>query len=312
MIGNFTKCFVAIGLLISSVMVAHSQSSGKDSFFVRANVLVTDDAKNYVNDLTKDDFILSENGVVQPITHFSNRQEPINVSILADNSGSMRDQLKVIGSIGKMITANLSAGDEAQLIRFIGRDRISTEQEWTSSAKALNSAFDGLFIEGGQSAVVDAIYLAAEDIIKRYDANKNRRYAIVLISDCEDRDSYYTRQQLFKLIGKRNIPIHVVALLGDFPRLDLVIDKIDTLTSSLASQTGGRSFLFKPKAKEEDFQVAIRSVLYELRSQYVVGYEAKNVTKDTAKRTIKIAVKDSTKGEKRNVTSRTGFQLSVD
>ncbi|HMT06395.1 MAG TPA: VWA domain-containing protein [Pyrinomonadaceae bacterium] len=295
-------------------VVAESQSSKTDSFFVRSNLLVTDGSKNNVYGLTKSDFTLYENDVVQPITYFAHRQGPLNVAILTDNSGSMRGQMKLISSFGKQIVSNLATGDEAQIIRFVGREAISVEQEWTAEKVKLSSAFDDQFLEGGQSAVTDAVYVAVEDIIKRYDKRKDARYAVVLFSDCEDRDSYYSAKQLIKLIGKRDIPIHVITQLGDFHRSEKVVQRIRILSNYFATRTGGSSFILASDAKKSEVQAALDSILLELRSPYVLGYVSTNLklNENNPARTLRIFANDGPNGEKRSLNHKSYVAMPFD
>ena len=60
-----------------------------------------------------------------------------------------------------------------------------------------------MFIEGGQTAVRDAVYLAAQRVTEYERSNKiedRKRRALVLVSDGEDRNSFYTEPQLFELL----------------------------------------------------------------------------------------------------------------
>ena len=306
-------------LLIICSSSVFAQKKSEKSFFVRTNLLVVDSQNNFANDLGKEDFSITENGVAQPITYFAKKQLPLNVVIVADNSGSLRTQIGVIDRISKLIVANLMPGDEAKIIRFIGRERISVEQDWTSDKALLNKASDDFFTAGGQSAVIDALYLTSEDLKKRYDAKKDGRYAIVLISDCEDRDSYYTEKNLYKLIGDRDMPILTVSLTKEISKTipkemsttSKALSDVEALGNSVAMRTGGTSFMLGAGAKEEDYQAVLKSLIFELRSQYVIGYQSKEVTKQTAARTISIVAKDGPKGEKRSVVSKTSFTLPI-
>lgn len=308
---RFSLFVATLAILVSFPASAIAQSKNESSFFVRTNVLVTDDAKNYVNDLTKDDFSLTENGVVQPITHFAKRQGPLNIAIVVDNTGSMRLYLERIISIGKQITVNLGKGDEAKLVRFVDSDSIKVIQDWSTDHDRLRLMFEQLFVEGGQSAIVDGVYAAAADIVTRYDSDKDRRYAIILISDMEDRASLKSQEDLLKLLNGRDIPIISFALTGLFESSG-TRKKLEGWSNYLSMSTGGASYPFDLNPTKEDLQTAVKAAIYEIRSQFIIGYEAKDVKKKSANRTIRITAKDGTKGEKRTVTSKANILLPVD
>src|ERR1700722_10968201 len=57
---------------------------------VLLDVSVKDSAGGFVSGLVKDNFKVSENGKVQPITQFANSDIPVTAGIAVDESGSMR------------------------------------------------------------------------------------------------------------------------------------------------------------------------------------------------------------------------------
>ncbi|MCV4733173.1 VWA domain-containing protein, partial [Escherichia coli] len=62
-----------------------------------------------------------------------------------------------------MIAAN-RPGDETSVIRFISSDKIEILEEFTQNKNDLNDALENMYIEGGQTAIIDAIYLAVEKL----------------------------------------------------------------------------------------------------------------------------------------------------
>ena len=56
------------------------------------NATVLDDQGHLVNDLTKDDFHIFEDGVPQTVASFQHTDVPVSMGILVDNSGSMREK----------------------------------------------------------------------------------------------------------------------------------------------------------------------------------------------------------------------------
>ena len=107
-------------------------------------------------------FKIFEDGAPQQIDFFSRSEVPTNYGIVVDNSGSMRQQLDKVVEAGKVFGKHEPADDETMIIRFVGRDKIEIEQQFTSNKTDLNDALDNLYIEGGQTAVIDAVYLAVE------------------------------------------------------------------------------------------------------------------------------------------------------
>src|SRR4029079_16239087 len=102
-------------------------------------------------------------------------------------------------------------GDNAFLIRFISSDKIETVQDVTDDKQLLRDGLESLYVEQGQTAVIDAVYLSAEKLIAQKSDTLHRR-ALIVITDGEDRNSFYKQEQLFTLLGKSDVQIYVVGL----------------------------------------------------------------------------------------------------
>ena len=64
----------------------------------------------------------------------------------------------------KTIINSNKRGDETFLERFISSDKIETVQDFTANKDQLMDGLDQLYVEGGQTAVIDGVYLAAEHV----------------------------------------------------------------------------------------------------------------------------------------------------
>src|SRR4030042_3474118 len=60
---------------------------------VNIYVTVTDNKNNFIRELSKEDFIVKEDGKVQQISHFSIESPPLVVLLLMDGSGSMQEEV---------------------------------------------------------------------------------------------------------------------------------------------------------------------------------------------------------------------------
>ncbi len=233
------------------------------------------------------------------------------VSLLIDNSGSMRYLLdKVIESARIIINSN-KPGDETFLVRFISSDKIETLLDFTSDKQALSEALDNLYIEAGQTAVIDAVYLASERVseYKRGDDDDRRRRALILITDGEDRSSFYNQNQLFRQLRESNVQIYVIGFVDELDREGSFIRKSPreraiNLINRLANETGGRAFF--PKSINELPQIA-EEITRDLRTQYVIGYSPTNKARDGSFRNVRVVVANGPGGEKRIAITRPGY-----
>ena len=96
----------------------------------------------------------------QPIEFFTKEEVPITYVLVVDTSGSLRSQLKSVIDAAKAIINSNKRGDETFLESFISSDKIETIQDFTADKGLLLDGLDSLYVEGGQTAVIDGVYLA--------------------------------------------------------------------------------------------------------------------------------------------------------
>jgi len=284
---------------------------------VGLNVRVIDRNNRPINNLTKNDFKVYEDNVLQEIDAFTKAEVPTNYSLVIDNSGSLRLQLEKVIEASKIIVGTNRPDDETSVIRFVSRDKISIEQNFTSNKEDLFYALDQLFVEGGQTAIIDAIYLAAEQV-NEYEKTRGKddkkRRALILVSDGEDRDSFYNEQQLFELLRETDVQIYVVGFVSELSAEGGFISKspqskAKSFLERLAQETGGKAYFPNTLAELNGIATDIAS---ELRTQYLVSYYPTNTKKDGTFRSIKVAVNDGPNKQKRIAVTRTGRKAELD
>lgn len=166
---------------------------------------------------------------------------PLSYGIVVDNSGSYRVIFEqIIKAAGEIIEANES-DDEAFLVRFVDSDKIFLMQDFTSSKDELRSAAEEMFIEGGQTAILDAVYFAAQHLAENKSAQQNKRKVLILITDGEDRNSKYKIGEVLKFLKDEKIQVYTVGL------SDGKVYK--TLLEKLAKETGGKSFIAEKRSE---------------------------------------------------------------
>lgn len=282
-----------------------------DTELVNINVRVVDRNNRPIARLRKSDFTVFEDGVPQEIDFFSESEVPTNYSIVVDNSGSLRRQIEKVIEASKILVNTNRPSDETLIIRFVSRDKISIEQDFTSNKGYLMDALDNFYIDGGQTAVRDAVFLAA-DKVSKYEKSRNvddrKRRAMILITDGEDRDSFYSEEQLFQMLRESDVQIYVVGFIADLENESGFISKsprskAKSFLERLASETGGRAFF--PNAVEELNGIA-RDIAGEMRTQYSIGYIPSNEKEDGTFRQIKVNVTDGPNSQKRIPLTRAG------
>ncbi len=267
---------------------------------VTLNVRVIDRNNRPIDNVRENEFHVFEDGVLQPIESFTREEVPISYGLAVDTSGSLRSQLQAVIDAGKTIINSNKSGDETFLVRFISSDKIETVQDFTPNKDLLMDGLDSLYVEGGQTAIIDAVYLSAERVAeyKKGDDNDRRRRALILITDGEDRNSFYKEPQLFQRLREEDVQIYVIGFVNELDKDAGFIrksprDKAIALINRLATETGGRAFY--PQSLSELPQIA-GEIVRDLRTKL----------RDGSFRTIKVAVDDASSRDKRIALTRNG------
>ncbi len=282
-----------------------------DTEEVSLNVRVVDERNRPVGRLDQTQFKVYEDDVLQPITSLTTAEVPTINALVIDNSRSLRSQLKKVIEAGKIIVGANRPTDETAVVRFVGSDKIEVVQDFTPKKPSLDNALDNLFVEGGQTAIIDAVYLSAKKIERYQNSGKKEDVkirALVLVSDGDDRGSINKEQQLFKLLRESQVQIYAV---GFSDNLSVEPDengisrreKAKGFLTRLAQETGGKVYF--PASIDELPKIAAE-ISGELRTQYLISYSPTNEIRDGAFRKIKVEIADGANKEKRIAITRTG------
>ncbi|MDQ6786046.1 MAG: VWA domain-containing protein [Acidobacteriota bacterium] len=284
---------------------------------VKTNVLILDRNGQLANDIKAEDLKIFEDGVEQKNVSLI-KISSVNVGLAIDNSGSVRTQLDQITTAAKLVFNNLRGQDEVFLVRFVGSDKIEVIQDWTTNKAELNEAAENMYVEGGQTAVLDAVYLAAEKIAEQAKKDATRRNVLIVISDCEDVNSFYTRKEVLKKIKESDVEIYTIGFTQRLPFSSTSDYKspreiANNLADLFASETNGVAYFPKSSKKnQKEIVEAATSILSELRAQYRIEYVSTNQKSDDKRRKLRVEIADSSKDEKRTAIMRESVSISND
>lgn len=286
-----------------------------DTEEVNLNVRVVDEGNRIVKNLGESQFKVYEDGVLQPITAFSSLEVPVVNALVIDNSRSLRSQLEKIVEAGKIIVGTNRPVDKSAIIRFVGANKIETVRDFTDNKNLLNDALSNLYTEGGQTALIDAIFRSAvkiDEYQKSQDKSKDKDdvklRALILVSDGDDRGSTYTEQKLFELLRRLQVQIYVIGFpdgLSDQPESDGISRRARAkdLLNRLANETGGKIYF---PASENELPAIAKEISGDLRTQYLVSYTPTNDTRDGRFRKITVEITKGANNERRIGITRSG------
>jgi Ca-activated chloride channel homolog len=272
------RVVLVVGVALAAVpfrpdsLLAQSRRFTSGVELVPLTVTVTDRAGRYVPDLTAADFAIFEEGRRQPISHFASGDAPIDLGVLLDTSGSMRNTLRLAQNAARGLVQQLRAGDRAA-VSGIG-STVSLHQPMTSDLARVDEALRSTQAQGN-TALYDALYIVLRQYQQeRQSVTEVRRQVVVLLSDGIDTASHVTFEDVLDLARRVEATIYVVSL-GDDPALlkNVLLDRRTFESahalSTLARESGGR--LFTPRTARE-LPAIYEAIAEELSHQYVIGY----------------------------------------
>ena len=274
------------------------------------NARVVDSNNRVLTNLSQSQFKVYEDNVLQTIVSFGTTEIPIINALVIDNSRSLRSQLQNIIEAGKIIVVANRLTDESAIIRFVSTDKIEVVQDFTLNKGSLIEGLDNLFVEGGQTSIIDAVHFAAKKVeqYKSLAEKDDRLRAIILVSDGDDRSSSYNEEQLFELLRKSRVQIYAIGLVSNLTNGSDAngIDrqkKAKAFLTRLTEETGGKVYF--PNSTSELPQIA-SDISGKLHTQYLISYTPTNEKRDGTFRKIQVFIDDGVNKEKRIAIARTG------
>ncbi len=246
---------------------------------------------HFVGGLKKENFKVYEDGIGQSIASFSQEDVPLSMGILMDLSGSMRRKLDQVNKAALVFIRSSNPQDQVFMIGF--NDEVELIQDFTSDIDEIADALDNTVVTGG-TALYDAIYLGVQ---KAHTGSKAKK-AIVVISDGEDRDSYYKLDELVAKVQESDVQVFCVGFLNAIPDKGLfgrwsksIPERARDALMRISEETGGKAFF---PDKLEDLNGIVSEIANELRNQYSIGYFSSNAARDGSFRRVKIELAGST------------------
>ena len=244
---------------------------------------VTDRKGRFVTNLTKDDFEIFEGKKGQTILEFNAESDlPLRLAILIDTSNSIRDRFKFEQEASIEFLNNVvhSNQDRAMVVSFDNSTELVSDL--VADTETLSTAIRRLR-PGGGTAMYDAIYFACRDKLSQDQPKHKFRRAIVLLSDGDDNQSRYTRDQSLEMAQKADVVVYAIST--NISRIESDGDKV---LKYLTQETGGRAFF---PFKVEDLEQSFENIANELRHQYNVSYRPEPLKTDGLFHPVDLRVK---------------------
>lgn len=243
-------------------------------------VVVRDRNNRFVSGLTRDDFLVFEDGVRQEVTILQTETEidtiPLNLVVAVDISSSMASLFGRVRTAVKQFVAGMT-GAKVSLIAF--NERIYNPVHNESDVRIVQDVVDALPEPYGTTSLLDAIDVALDlhgDILFRK--------AVILVSDGADTSSLSAIEKVERKIQANPTTIYIIT-----HGAGLAIEAAQVLLARLTRASGGRAFLIDDIEQLDGFLEYIRE---DLRNQYVITYRPSKPELDGTWRRIDVSTVD--------------------
>lgn len=250
------------------------------SQLLRFNASVTDRNGRAIGGMKEADFTVYENGVERQVTNVVATNEPFNLVLLLDVSGSVEERIDFIRKAARDFLTTASRQDRIAIISF--RDDIQVISNFSTDRQMLSQKLEDIDA-GGATALYDALGFVLANTLKQL---RGERTAIVILSDGDDNRSFVPFPAIQEAImesGALIYPLYLPSGLipeGSVPKPEVTIDPLRTryltLTTraheegqKLAEVSGG---VYYPIHRLEDLQRAYDDVVVQLRTAYTITY----------------------------------------
>jgi Ca-activated chloride channel family protein len=236
-----------------------SESAGAE--YVMLPVLVTDKRGNFVDNLTKKDFVVRvEDSRVDFDTFEKDQTAPVSFAFLLDTSGSMgvAGKLENAKNAIRSLIRNREPGDDFALFAFSEGEVRLVEDFSPDPTKLLRALWE--LEASGQTALFDAVAATPGKMLK----GRNNKRAILLFTDGVDNASELSPAQMAEILQHVSVPVYAIVL-SSAERRELSVETLEMLAAS----SGGRMHLV---TGEDDLRPLAAQISSEARQQYLLGF----------------------------------------
>jgi VWFA-related protein len=254
-------------LLLVSICLA--TALGAQDVLVRTGVaLVRVDAQvnggsGGVNGLSKEDFEVRDNGELQHVLYASQEEQPLDLLLLFDNSGSMLPAMRRLAASAHTALQELRKGDRVAVANFNADAWIIGDfsDDLDAVEKTVSRVVDLRY--GGGTHILAAIDAAGEYFHKHADAQ--RRHAILILTD-DDGQYSANEKNVVKHMWADDILVCGLIIPTPMSQRGNMWREGEENMLGVAAKTGGET------VDADDPGHAFREMLRSIRRRYSVYY----------------------------------------
>ena len=175
---------------------------------IRVTFLVRDDRGHLIRNLSRDDFVILENGRPQNVTMLEEQEVPINVALMVDTSWSLQDLLKNALETAIDFFRGLE-NESVAIVRFSRTPELILD--WDDRTHDIRSLMARVSSDG-KTALYDSVIWVCRNVLKGRPGKK----VIVVISDGIDTASRSGFREMINVSRQGGITVYPIIYTNQF------------------------------------------------------------------------------------------------
>jgi VWFA-related protein len=256
--------------------------------------------KRVIDDLTREDFEITDGGVRQQVSYLSRDELPLSIMLLLDVSGSVRPVIHRIrdGALGAL--QHLRAQDQVAVMAFATSSELV--QDFTKDRKLVSEKIEAATASerlGRGTVLGPALDDAA---LKMATAPQTSRCVIIVITDNIVLTWPPQEKKILQELFDRGSVVYGLIISGSvFTALGTGATRG---VNEYVEQTGGEIL----NANKNDVDAKLALVINRLRARYVIGFRPTDTTEDGTFRRVEIRITSAQKNpDKPLVLTKRGY-----
>jgi VWFA-related protein len=258
-------------------------------------VSVTDRNNHAVSGLKEMNFQVYEDGRPQEISFFEDKDAPVTVGLVVDNSLSMQPSRPAVVAAALAFAGSSNPNDEIFVVNFNRTAHVDLPPgvSFARSREDLETSLR-VISATGQTALYDALGFALDYLKKGTCAKKY----LIVVSDGGDDASRLKAAGVLAAAKSSQVAIYGVAILNQN-----FVGQNPKALEKLAKATGGKSYLPEriPQVIDD-----LKFIARDIRQQYTLGYVPTNQAEDGKFRAVRVTASVAG-GNKLSVHTRAGY-----